>query len=1025
MAECSYARCVQQRRNIRRELQRWTRNMVHIVGLERIAEELMGRRKWKLYQESMSRNYLQPLNNNVKTPKDHHNNNHNSNKEVEQNNHHEKDNNTATYTSSSTPKNDDGGGDSAVTTEHKEKENEKTTLQPPPVEDRLKDWTPETKCYFCVDGKLDSEHTAHGVLSPRHTDSDSSDSHSDNEVPPSLTPSLNNNHHRHRHPVAPANMTTIESVTSMAALAAAFTGGNSPGTPAPHLPFYPPSILSHNWYLANVARSFQDNNQDKAASGEQPLDLSKGAANHNSVADGRMGGNNVRLPTLDTKHIFKAKPRMSAVAGRRTYTEDELQAALRDIQSGKLGTRRAAVIYGIPRSTLRNKVYKLALERERESHLNSSTPLKLDEEEVMDDDKELSGAEEEKEVEKALQAPLCDILRFSNMEIPPEAIKAILQKKDGIEGWAGLEHSEVGPYIQNILLASQNLLQKPLEGSVLNSVVPEFVKKMLSDETKNNGDSSVTRPSPSNSVGVKKSESDMETEESPSNVILKIPSFKPTSSKNGCDLFRNTAEGSLASPPVTSESGSPPILPGKGMSIKDVKDVIAQSISQKFQQPLEPRRPIMELDFKRGGFTPPLGSGISVIKTQELQRPYQPPPKPQNPGPTTGGKGTRPKRGKYRNYDRDSLVEAVRAVQRGEMSVHRAGSYYGVPHSTLEYKVKERHLMRPRKRDPKPNPVDEKIASLKQNDLRNQEKLKPMMKPPQKFPPTATSPNGMKLPIFEPGMAPLAGYNPPPFPFWPHPGFHHLPLDYGRPIPPNPEFFASQMMQKLQEESSRGIGGQTTPPNAPALAKSARQIAESLLDGTGSNGSFLDGIIRSSLESGVPPSDDKLPKEEKSISIESMSNKALLDQLCRNSRLTPLSKPAMSENSSGDESYRKGASPLNFTAGASNSKDGIHDASPADVHTIELSNDSNESTVERKPSILGSKEEPNATTTTINSNSTPPARIYLKKDLANPDNLQPEMLMRFRDVLPDMERNGVGVGEGITGSASDNDAPQD
>lgn len=94
---------------------------------------------------------------------------------------------------------------------------------------------------------------------------------------------------------------------------------------------------------------------------------------------------------------------MSAVAGRRTYTEDELQAALRDIQSGKLGTRRAAVIYGIPRSTLRNKVYKMALERERESHLNSSTPRNLDEDEALDDDKELSGTEEEKEVEKALQ----------------------------------------------------------------------------------------------------------------------------------------------------------------------------------------------------------------------------------------------------------------------------------------------------------------------------------------------------------------------------------------------------------------------------------------------------------------------------------------------------------------------------------------------------------------------------------------------------------------------------------------------
>lgn len=32
------------------------------------------------------------------------------------------------------------------------------------------------------------------------------------------------------------------------------------------------------------------------------------------------------------------------------------------------------------------------------------------------------------------------------------------------------------------------------------------------------------------------------------------------------------------------------------------------------------------------------------------------------------------------------------------MSVHRAGTYFGVPHSTLEYKVKERHLLRPKKR---------------------------------------------------------------------------------------------------------------------------------------------------------------------------------------------------------------------------------------------------------------------------------------------------------------------------------------
>lgn len=417
---------------------------------------------------------------------------------------------------------------------------------------------------------------------------------------------------------------------------------------------------------------------------------------------------------------------------------------------------------------------------------------------------------------------------------------------------------------------------------------------------------------------------------------------------------------------------------------------------------------------------------MSVIKTQPevSQRPtYQPPP--QKPPPTsnsttstTGGKGTRPKRGKYRNYDRDSLVEAVRAVQRGEMSVHRAGSYYGVPHSTLEYKVKERHLMRPRKRDPKPNPVDEKIASLKQKDLLQQsEKMKnnPPLKPQQKFPPT--SPNGVKIPIFDPSMAPL-GYNPPPFPFWPHPGFPHIPLEYARgataAFPTNTEqFFASQMMQKLQEESNRTHS--STPGSQqggiPTLAKNARQMAESLLDGTGSNGSFLDGIIRSSLESGVPTNEEKLLKEDKNVSPENMSNKALLDQLCRNSRLTPLPKPNLSEPcSSGDEKdQRKGSSsPLNL---GSSCKD---DSSPRrssvdnpDIQMIDISNDSD--LTEKK------KEE--------EKKSSPQPRIYLKQELAKPENLKPEMLMRFRDVLHDVDRNGIG--DNNVGSASESDMNQD
>lgn len=93
-------------------------------------------------------------------------------------------------------------------------------------------------------------------------------------------------------------------------------------------------------------------------------------------------------------HLFRAKPRISTVAGRKTYTEEELQNALQAILSGKLGTRRAAVLYGIPRSTLRNKVYKLAMEQKREANLLNQASVLDDLED--DDDKELSGGEDDK-----------------------------------------------------------------------------------------------------------------------------------------------------------------------------------------------------------------------------------------------------------------------------------------------------------------------------------------------------------------------------------------------------------------------------------------------------------------------------------------------------------------------------------------------------------------------------------------------------------------------------------------------------
>lgn len=204
--------------------------------------------------------------------------------------------------------------------------------------------------------------------------------------------------------------------------------------------------------------------------------------------------------------------------------------------------------------------------------------------------------------------------------------------------------------------------------------------------------------------------------------ILKIPSYKPAntpgSSKNNGEpnsfaqsfaVVSNVAgsPGLLerASPAFSGASSPTNSLAGKTVGV-NFRDVIAKSISSKFQEgqaglsgqvAVSGQSPASILSdtnpFKRGRYTPP-----QTLQSQQQQQQTKSQALDNKSKPGSGGKGTRPKRGKYRNYDRDSLVEAVRAVQRGEMSVHRAGSYYGVPHSTLEYKVKERHLMRPRKR---------------------------------------------------------------------------------------------------------------------------------------------------------------------------------------------------------------------------------------------------------------------------------------------------------------------------------------
>ncbi|KAJ8250204.1 hypothetical protein COCON_G00221260 [Conger conger] len=76
-------------------------------------------------------------------------------------------------------------------------------------------------------------------------------------------------------------------------------------------------------------------------------------------------------------------------------------------------------------------------------------------------------------------------------------------------------------------------------------------------------------------------------------------------------------------------------------------------------------------------------------------------------------KQPRKKRGRYRQYNTDLLEEAIGVVMGGKMSVSKAQTVYGIPHSTLEYKVKERlgTLKHPPKKKMKPTQAEEPDAT--------------------------------------------------------------------------------------------------------------------------------------------------------------------------------------------------------------------------------------------------------------------------------------------------------------------------
>lgn len=412
--------------------------------------------------------------------------------------------------------------------------------------------------------------------------------------------------------------------------------------------------------------------------------------------------------------------------GKQSYTEQDLDCAISDIRSGKLGTRRAAMIYGIPRSTLRSKVVKpeheeIVLpsdENERPCvvDLNFHKPclrhlpsFKMSEVGLFDLNESMHNRISVSSL-PSMKFPINIKLEPDDPDFFHEHRLKQIRRMHNLNGL-----SEVQPRPAHV-----NHLKLPL----LIDVVRKLVRQRFMEVKHDHGWKE-------NSFEINsKNETELFSRFGPY-----LPTFSPGMSTTYCDenhsspMYKCIME-SLYTYKMRDETSIPKPFGKVNESSRigdTLKDIIAKTISEKmrlrdghsddFESPLEACLPSTTETHTLIGRSrnESLGLESKTVHTSKDSKSMNDccsPPKRSRKdhgklecispiftthNSSSSAKKTRPKRGQYRKYNSQLLMDAVKAVQRGEMSVHRAGSYFGVPHSTLEYKVKERHLMRQKK----------------------------------------------------------------------------------------------------------------------------------------------------------------------------------------------------------------------------------------------------------------------------------------------------------------------------------------